>query len=129
MAGRPSLAAAAASNTFRVRDPAALRALLEPHGVRVTLTARRRVRLALENGLPFESRDPHSGRQITLDLPALIASQLEAGEIVVLKEIRTTARDVGGTALAFDHRGATVTVDLEEITFLAAELTRSPAPL
>lgn len=127
MAPRPSLAARAASNTFRVRDPAAIRALLAPHGVHVTVNAGRRVRLTFETGLPFESLDPHTGRQITLDLPGLIASQLDTGEIVVLKEIRTSTGDLGGTALAFDQRGATVTVDLEEITLLATELTRIPA--
>jgi hypothetical protein len=126
MAPRPSLAAAAASNTFRVRDPAAIRALLEPHGVHVTVKSGRRVRLTFEAGLPFESRDPHSGKEITLDLPGLIASQLQAGEIVVLKEIRTTPGDLGGTAIAFDQQGATATVDLEEVTWLAAELAGSP---
>jgi hypothetical protein len=122
-----AIAAAAASNTFTVRDPETLQALLRPHGVTiVAVTGSRRVRLRFPGGLPYQTRDPDSGRTRTLDLPALIATQLEPGVVVVIKEIRTAGRELDGTAIAFDHTGATVTVDLEEITVHADQLKHHP---
>jgi len=124
-----ALAAVAASNSFRVRDPAALRAALEPHGALVTTCGTSRVRVSFPAGLPAPNPSLDSGEVSLVDVPALIAAQLEPGEIAVLKEIRAADGEIGATALAFDSSGATVTVDLEEIEALARELKRAPAHL
>lgn len=123
------LAVQAASNSFRVRDPQALREQLEPHGIAVTSLTGRRVRLTFPDGLTCPTIDPISGEQTVLDLPSLIAAQLDTGEVVVLKEISSGDRDVGGTSIAFNHEGATVTVDLEQITWAATELARPSRPV
>ena len=84
----PAHAAFAATNTFRVRDPAALRAALEPHGALITTHSACRVRVSFPTGLPAEAPTRDGGQISAVDVPALIAAQLDAEGIAVLKEIR-----------------------------------------
>jgi hypothetical protein len=118
-------AAVAASNSFIVQNPAALRAALAPLGCEVIAVpgAPGRVRLAFAGPWPSERHDETRGKPAPVDFPALIAGQLAVGEVVVLKEAgASSARYLAGAAIAFNAKGATVSVDLDEIYSLARAL-------
>jgi hypothetical protein len=105
----------AASNTFAVRDPDALRAALSALNIEVLDAAHApgRVRLVLPDGWSCQRHGVVE--RASVDLPALIGAHLADGQVVVLKETGTSGRYLAGSAIAFNAHGATVSVDLDEI--------------
>ncbi|WP_338289184.1 hypothetical protein [Luteolibacter sp. LG18] len=134
--------ATARSNYFAVTDETAFRQWAEAAGLKVlTPTAIAKVSQDIPRfgitpdedsdwgGWPTTFLNPDTGNEEDIDVHQQLAAHLAEGEVAVLMEIGSEKlRYLTGTAIAINHQGETVNVDLESIYAAAAHLGWTVTP-
>lgn len=123
--------AAARSNYFKVKDPAAFRAEADLYGltVRDALQPSQKAQGLVmvqpdgDEGWPSSVWDDELGDAVEVDVTALLARHLVEGQVAVLEEVGfEKLRYLCGFAVAVNSRGETRTVHLGDIREQAAAL-------